>query len=208
MAVLTGIDADVYVAANPSTALVTHEHATDSGDHITYTMDTHRYWDKRVTLTVQTAATLEGSYGTVTDYTFEYAGGIIVFDTARDINNRYVRVNAGNYFLVTQCGDCSDWSLDMTADSSDTTTFQSEWQLNTTHKPNGTVRISSFRVDDLLASELNNLLALVLYVDHSAGTRWEMLAYVTAVTPKSTFAGIVDQAITFRVEGPAYFRST
>lgn len=207
---VSGSDADVYVVANPSVN-TTNETCdnTDGGTWITYKAHTHFYWDKRQTLTIQCSPNGSSGWSVVTDYVFEYAGGVVVFNTARVAGvNNFVRIQTGYYWTLSQCGDCNDWSLALDVDTADTTTFQSAWRLKTPTVAGGSAKISSFRVDGLLAAELSNLMVLVLYSDKSANTRWEMNAYITSIGPKSSATGVVEQDANFAIEGKAYFRAS
>ena len=204
---LAGWDADVYIAANPSIALGSPENCnnTDSGAWLLWQANTHKYWDKRVALTVESSP--NGSTGWVAVaanlYTIRWVGGIITFAVAP--TNHFIRIATGSYFVVSQCADCNDWSISMDVDVADTTTFQSQWRLKTPTVKGGSAKISSFRIDDLLAKELGNLLAVSLYTDRSAGTRWEFYAYITSVSPKNNATGVVEQEAAFAIDGDAFF---
>jgi hypothetical protein len=184
MGVIAGSDADVWVAANPS--ITTSNEActnTDSGVWKVYKTATHRYWDKRQPLTVEVSA--NGSSGWAAapkPYTFAYAGGVLTFPSA--LTNHFVRVS-GFYFNVTQLGDCYDWTLDLKATSQDTSVFQgSGWGSYTGTQVNGSGTIASFRTDDRLSKEL------------------------TGVSPSASMSGVLEQAVTFDIDGGAYLYAT
>lgn len=204
---VAGNDADVFVAANPSVA-TTNENCSDisGGQWLRWQANTHHYWDKRVAVTVESSANGSTGWAPVTGWTFQYVGGIVIFAVAP--TNHFIRIATGNYWLVTQCADCNDWSLTLDADTADTTTFQSAWRLRTPTVKGGSAKISSFRVDDLLSKELGNLLAVVLYSDKSVGTRWEFFAYISSVSPKSNATGVIEQEANFAIDGDAFYLAT
>jgi hypothetical protein len=210
MGVLVGLDADIYIAANPSISIGGSPEActnTDSGIWKEFKTNTHRYWDKRQTLTVQTSADGATGWATAPAHTFRYTGGVISFPVASP--NHFVRVSAGYYFNVTQLGDCNSWQLDMKANSVDTTVFQSSaWGTKTGTSKQASGKITGFRVDDRLSDELSNLIAFSLYVDKSVGARWECLGTITGVTPKSSVNGVVEQDASFDTDGNVYYYAT
>jgi hypothetical protein len=205
---IKGVGGDVWAAASPSLALGAPESMTDSGDHIVYTANIHKYWDKRTPVVVQVSPNGSTGWATVTDYTFRYVGGVVTFNTARVVGtNNFVRINTGNYFNVAQAGDCNDWSLDLGGDVTDTTVFQSPggWKTKTPTTKGGSGKLSTFRFDDLFTKELGNLLVFVLYADKTANTRWEMYGYVTGVVPKNSATGVVTQEASYVVDGDAFY---
>lgn len=204
---LEGIDSDVSVSASPSLA-TTNETCTDSGDHITYTASVHTAWDETQPLTVQCSPNGSSGWATVTDYVFQWAIGRIVFNTARVVaTNNFVRISVGSYFNVTQVDQAHGWSISLKGATAKTTAFQAPgaWETITPTTKSGSGKIDTFRTDGRLAAELNNLSVVRLWVDKSANIRWEFYAYITGVDPKSDATGVIEQAVGFDVEGPAYY---
>lgn len=210
MGTLAGIDADVWAAASPSVALAAPEACdnTDSGVWKKYKTHTHRYWDKRVAVVVQTSATGSGGWSTVTSgYTWQPIGGVIEFAVA--LTDHFVQVLTGNYFNVSQCADCYEWSLDMKANSTDTSVFQGDgWGAFTGTNKVASGKFGTFQVDDALITELANLLIFSLYVDKSVGTRWECAGYLVGDSFKAASNGVISQDISFTADGDVVFYAT
>ncbi len=145
------------------------------------------------------------AWATNTANKFRYVGGIITFTPAL-VSTQVVQISAGYYFNVSQLTDCHEWSLDMKADSVDTSIFQgSGWGAFTGTQKTAAGKISSFRVDDFLALQLTNLMIFSLYVDKSVGTRWECAGYLISVNPKTSMAGVVEQDVAFITDGEVFY---
>src|SRR5581483_5591554 len=105
------VGGDIWMTANPSVALSSPESCTDSGDHTTYQAATHSFWDWNSTFTVQNSPNGSTGWVTVTDYTFQWATGKLIFNTARVVStNNFTRISAGSYFTSTQLDASYVWS--------------------------------------------------------------------------------------------------
>jgi hypothetical protein len=209
---LAGVGADVYMAANPS-ILVADEAAdnTDSGAWILYRAHTHIFWDKAAPIVVQTAPTVGGTYTTATDYVFEYAGGVIIFNTARvGGTNNFVRIHAGNYYNLTELDSAQKWAFTLKGNTKDTTSFQQPgaWNQMSATTRQGSGKIDTVRSDGRIFLELGNVVALQLFVDKTNNLRWDILAHVTGIDPSNSATDVNAQAMSFDSEGDFYFRST
>lgn len=210
MAILTGINADAYLSATPSIA-TTNETCdnTDSGVWVTYQAHTHKYWDQTQTFTVQCSPNGSGSWSTVTDYTVQWAGGNITFNTARTAGvNNFVRISAGSYFNVSQIGYSNKWQLDTRAEQADVTVFGSSGGF---HVRAGTLKVASakvntFTVDNTFFPLLGNLAVLVLYM--TSPIRMEMYAYLTQESIQAIVNNVDVAELGFEVTGPVYYRTT
>jgi hypothetical protein len=207
---LAGVGADVWMAATPS-IVASNETATNSGDNITYTASVHKSWDWQQPIVVQNSANGSTGWATVTDYTFQYAGGVIVFNTARvPGTNAFTRISSGYYFNLTQLDDAHTWSLTLKANVKDTTPFQATGgyaRKNATTKE-GSGKIDTVRTDGRIFLELGNIVGLQLYVDKTNNVRWDGLGIVTGVDPKSDAKDVLTQAMSFDLYGGFYLRST
>jgi hypothetical protein len=204
---LEGVDCDVALSASPSIA-TTNEAMNDSGDHITYLASIHTHWDQTQPFTVQTSPNGSSGWTTVTDYVMQWAIGKVVFNTARvPGTNAFVRISAGSYFNVTQVDETRGWSLSLKANTTNTTVFQSPgaWARNTATTKSGSGKLDTFRTDDRIFKEIGNLAVMQLWIDKSANIRWEFYAWITGVDPKADATDMVEQAVGFDVEGPAYY---
>lgn len=207
---LAGIGADVWMAATPSIN-TTNETANDSGDHITYTASVHKSWDWQQPIVVQNSPNGSTGWVTVTDYTFQYAGGVIVFNTARVVStNNFVRISSGYYFNMTQLDDATGWSLTLKANVKETTPFQAAGayaRKNATTKE-GSGKIETVRSDGRIFAELGNVIGMQLYIDKTNNVRWDALGIVTGVDPKADAKDVLMQTMNFDLYGGFYLRST
>lgn len=211
MALLNGIDSDVWQAALPSIALVSPESCTDSGDHTIYWANTHKAWDKNAALVVQCSPNGSSAWATVTDYTFAYPLGRITFATARVVaTNNYVRINTGSYFNVSQLDECHSWSLSQKANIVETTPFQATGGFKrktlTTKEADG--KIDSYRTDNTMFLQLGSMTLLRLYIDKSANIALSSYAWVTGIDPKSDAVGVNEQSFSFECEGEVFYTTT
>ncbi len=213
MSIVAGVNADVWLSAQPSIS-TSDEACTDSGDHITYSANTHIFWDDNQTMTVQNSPDGSTSWVTVTDYTFLWAVGQIVFNTARVVStNNHVRIHAGSYFNVTQLTASSKWSLSLKGKSTNTTSFQSAggWETYTPTTRGATGTIDTWRNDGRLFAELaatEEQVMLQLYVDKTNNLRWQFAARITAVEPSSDAQGMQSQKVTFEAKKDIYYLTT
>ena len=207
---LAGVGADVWMAATPS-IVTSNETATDSGDHITYTASVHKSWDWQQPIVVQNSPNGSTGWVTVTDYSFQYAGGVIVFNTARvPGTNAFTRISSGYYFNLTQLDDATGWSLTLKANTKDTTAFQATggYARKSATTKEGSGKIETVRTDGRIFLELGNVVGLQLYVDKTNNVRWDGLGIVTGVDPKSDAKDVLTQAMSFDLYGGFYLRST
>lgn len=206
---MSGVDADVYMAASPSVLVASETcNNTDAGVWIAYVAATHKFWDKKQPLVVQCSPNGSSGWVTVTDYVFQYAGGVIIFNTARvAATNNFVRIFSGYYWNLTELDDATAWSLTLKADTAETTAFQSGgWARNIATIKKGTGKIESVRNDGRIFLELGNMIALQLYISKIGNDRWDAIGIVTGLDPKSTAKGIQEQSMSFDVEGDCYLR--
>ena len=212
MGVLAGVGADIYLSATPSIALGGAEVVdnVDSGVWIRYRAHTHHYWDKTATFTVQCSPNGATGWATVTDYTVEWPGGYIVFNTARTggVNN-FVQILAGSYFNVTQVAYANKWELSQKAEQTDTTVFGSTqaFHTRTPTLKSGTVKFSTFDAEATYQTLLNNLAVVVCYTSVATNLRWESYAYMTQDSFNAVVTSVGTHDVSFDVEGNIYYRT-
>jgi hypothetical protein len=196
---LAGVSSDIWCTATPSVT-ATNESCTDSGDHTTYTASVHTFWDWTQTFTVQNSPNGSTGWTTVTDYTFQWATGKLIFNTARVVStNNFTRISTGNYFTATQLDGSHIWTLTIKQAVKDTTCFQaaSAWQNNTPTIKSATAKVSTFRNDDRVSKELGNLLAVQLFVDKTNNIRWQFYALAVGSVPKIDANNVETQDLDF-----------
>lgn len=202
---LVGYDSDVWVSASPS-LVATNETCTDSGDHINYTASIHMFWDKTQTFIVQGSPNGTTGWAAMTDYTFVWAAGKLVFATARTpgINN-YVRISTGSYFNVTQLDASTKWALSIKGGTAKTTPFQvaGGWEQETALIKSATGTIDTFRNENRVFLEListNQLVIFQLFISKTNNWRWQFAGRITGIDPAADAQNMQSQKITFDSE--------
>lgn len=211
MAVLAGWDADVLLSASPSISIGGSPVAfTDAGDHINYTSSDagKKWWDKLQVIQVRQSANGSTGWSTVpaTDYVWQPCGAKLTFSPARvPGTNAYIQINAGYYYNVSSVGDANEWTLTQTQDVVDTTPFQQQWRMKTPTIKDASAKFHTFKPDNTFSKELGNLMVCVLYLDKSAGTRYEMYGWLDSDAVKTASTGVIEQDVNINGEGTVFF---
>ncbi len=206
--VLPGVGSDVWVTSTPAIDLVSPEACTDSGDHTIYVANTHVFWDWSQPFTVECGPNGTTGWGVATDYEVWWAAGRIKFDTARTVGvNNFVRISAGSYFPATQLDMSYTWSLTTKGNSKPTTPFQAPgaWAQSTGTTKEGSGKLDTYRNDDRLTKELNNLLGIQLFVNKADNSRFQFFARQAGGTIKSPATGVQEEGFNFTVVRDVYF---
>lgn len=198
------VGGDVW-ATGDAVALASPESCTDSGDHTTYQAATHMFWDWTATFTVQNSPDGSTSWTTVTDYTFQWATGKLIFNTVR--TNTFTRISAGSYFTSTQLDATYSYQVTVKIALKDTTSFQASggWQQNTSTIKMASVKIQTYRNDNRLFSELGKYIGLQLYLDKPNNIRWQFFATPTDLPTDAQTTGIETMTATFISMKDVYF---
>jgi len=140
-----------------------------------------------------------------TDYKMQFVGGLLTFNTARVVGtNNFVRVT-GYYWIASQLVDSHTWELDQQASTVEVTPFQTQWKTFVTTTRNASAKVGTYKFDDSLSKDLGNMMILILYLDKSAGSRYECYGYITKVTPKSDASSIISQEADFTIDGDVFY---
>jgi hypothetical protein len=216
MSAYSGLSGDVWLSTSPPTALSAPESATDSGDHTTYFTDTHQAWDSTKTLTVQTSP--DGStWTTVTDYTFWWPVGAIVFDSARTVGvDDHVQVSAGSYFTLSQLSGAHSWKANAKANTKDCTPFQASgnFATYTATTKQATFSVECYSQDARILNEMivgignintsGGIVVCQLYWDKSGGKRYQFFALPTGIDTTVASNDIDKQSVKMSADGPVY----
>lgn len=210
MAALAGKSADVYiVAASGAGTAFTTEACTANGARTQYqiTNTSKRYWSTATAITVETSPdgvswTTAGA-GT---YQLAYAGGIVIFPSAQAVGTQ-VRVT-GAYLSVSQLANSFEWTLDISANVSEATVFGATWKAQKYTDRQATASLKKFWADEYFFTNLGNEFLLVLYMDQSAGTRYEGLFCMNSDSIASAQSGLVQESVSFTLDGPLNYSAT
>lgn len=203
---------EMSVALNPNP-----EGCTDSGDHIQYFTNTHPSWDQSQGITVQCSPNGSTGWATVTDYTFWWPVGKIVFNTARVVStNNFVRILQGNYFTLTALDGAHSWKMSIKGQTKDVTPFQASggWAVNLATIKNATWSVDCFRYDARILQEMvtgvgatnisGGVIMCQLWFDEANGKRWQFYALPTGINENVVATDVDKQSINFQATGPVY----
>lgn len=218
MSGLAGINGDIWFSTSPSTALGSPESCTDTGDHQHYFTVTHQAWDWSQTLTVQCSPNGTSGWSTVTDYTFYWPVGEVVFNSARVVGtNNYVRISVGNYFTLSSLSGGHAWKMSAKANTKDTTPFQSSghWAQYTTTYKSMTFSVDMYNQDARMLNEMiksgtgkinisGGIVVCQLWWDEANGKRWQFYALPTQVDTNIAANDVNKQVYQMQADGPVY----
>jgi hypothetical protein len=207
MAALAGKLAAVYVQTDDAAVAITKEACTEDATHLRYqiTATTKRLLDPATTVIV---------YGdnveiAASNYTIEYAGGVIVFTvdpnvTALTVTGAYLQVAAGEGYF--------SWSLDPQMDTADTTEFGAAAKsfLATLSSFTGSAERFWYDQSNMVLLKAGTRIALRLYVDTSTGAeKWfECYAKLTGDSVTTPHDDVIKETINFQGDFGIYYRAT
>ncbi len=219
MTALAGVSGDVWFSTSPPTALGSPETMNDSGDHIHYFTATHQAWDQTQTFTVQCSPNGSTGWVTVTDYTFFWPVGEIVFNSARvPGTNANVKILAGSYFTLTSVVGAHNWKQHTKVMTKDVTPFQAtgKWQQNITISKSMTFSVDMFNQDARILNEMiksgmsqinisGGIIVVQLWWDEANGKR--TVFYGLPQQEDTTVASndVDKQTVTMTSTGPVYY---
>ncbi len=223
MSALAGISGDVWLSTSPPTALGSPESCTDTGNHINYFTNTHQSWDPTQTFTVQCSPNGSSGWATVTDYTFYWPVGEVVFNTARGVGtNNFVRIFAGSYPALSALSGAHAWKVSGKAATKDVTPFQASgsWAINAATLKSATFSVDCFSQDARILNEMittgggtvinisGGLILCQLWINESGGVRYQFYALPTGVDTTVASNDIDKQSVKFTATGPIYLATS
>lgn len=167
----------------------------------------NRFVDNAVAITVQTSP--DGStWTTVTDYTFRYPNGVIVFNTARAVGIQ-VRVSAGNAYPMAVIAQMGEWSMDAEVDMLEVTSLQTS-NGRREYIPglmSATIDTSQFWLDGYFFTKLTTraLVCLLLYPDYGTDDYYAAYTYIDKLGLSIPADGVVQEEQSFTVTGAFYY---
>jgi len=200
MAAISGKLGSIYMKTTDVATTFTDEACTDSGNHTLYyiTDTTKRYWDKATTVVVEVDGTPESGV------TIDYIGGRITFDTPL-AGTEAVTVS-GKYWTVSELAGFYNWSLDLTADMEDSTTFASAgWREFTPTLKGFTISAEAYWQDDKFLDRLAEEVVVSLYTNESNDERYEGFAYIASNSVETPVDGLVQESVEYTGNGELYY---
>jgi len=215
---IAGVNGDVWTSTSPPTALGSPENCTDSGDHIHYFSNTHQAWDSTQSFVVQNSPNGSSGWATVTDYTFYWPVGEIIFTTARvPGTNNFTRINAGSYFTLSALDGSHAWKMQAKMTTKDVTPFQASgsWAQHLSTIKDMTFSVDCFRYDARILNEMitsgvgtinisGGIIVCQLWFYETGGQRWQFYALPTSISNTIASNDVDKQSVNFQATGPVY----
>lgn len=196
MAVFKGYEASVYIASGTPVSFT--DAATTTTDYKVYTIQdsSKRFWDRRYAITVKKNGNV-----ITTGFTIQYPGGRVIFSTANSSSD--VITVSGYYIPVSQVLQAKEWSLDVNADTQDSTTFGKQWREYVVTYRSGSGSLSQWWADESFLSLLGGLLGFELNV--SSGKAYRFYGYLTKDSVSVVADGLVEESLDFVSDGQIYY---
>ena len=204
MTTLSGSGASVLIASGAAVSF-TNEATTGNAGRTAYAINdaTKRYWDDTASFTVQTSP--DGSTWTTATagtYTVQHVGGIITFGSARAAGTQ-VRVS-GSYFTTTTVGQASEWSLQLTLDTTEVSTFGSTFKVYLPTKTSATGSVTEWWLDGTFAALMGS--RIILSLGTGAG-RYEGYGYWNKESVKAATGDAISESLDFTFTGQVFYNA-
>lgn len=205
MALIAGKLGSIYIAKYPATSM-TNEATTANIAATVFTIDNaaKRFVDPDTAITIDYPdnATPDTTYAD-----FQYPGGIVSWDTTPGAGSVFI---TGKYLAIAQVGECQSWTLEITNDFVDVTSFGDTAREQYPMMRSSTIQIQGMYVDSTLFAEListNPRIGFDLFLDATGGSeiRYTGYARLASTNISADVGGIVEQPLTLNViDGPYY----
>jgi hypothetical protein len=194
----------VYMQTDAVAQTFTTEAMTDEGAHTRYyiTNRSKAYWDKASTLTVY----VDGNPADEADYVVEYAGGYVEFDASQGAS---VITVTGKYLTLAQAGGFFNWSLDLSMNVNDVTTFASSgWKESLPTLKDWKASAEAYWQDESITDFLGTEVVIVFYVDVGANAyRYEGHGIISSNAVETAVDDIINESVEIQGNGGIYYRA-
>lgn len=144
----------------------------------------------------------------VTSYaTFQKPGGVVTWASTPGTGSVFI---TGAYLAIAQVGECQSWTLDISNDFVDTTSFGDTAREMTPMMRSATATIQGMYVDSTLFTEMvstNPRIGFDLFLDATgaAEVRYTGYAVLASTNISADVGGIVEQPLSLNItDGPYY----
>ena len=202
MGAISGKIGSIYMKTSAVATVFTDEACTNVDNTVYYITDANkRYWDKDSTIVVEVDATPEAGV------TIDYVGGRITFDTPL-AGTETVTVS-GEYWTVAEVAGFYNWSLDITADMEDSTTFATNgWREFTPTLKSFNVSAEAYWQNGDFLDRLAEDVIVSLYTNEASDLRYEGYARITSTSVENAVDGLVQESVEYTGNGELYYYNT
>ena len=179
------------------------EATTANSQRTAYTTqnDDCRYLDKNSAITVYVNDSVVTG-----GYEVQHLGGVIIFSSPLEPEDE-VTVS-GKSIQVDQAGGFFSWSAELSSDTADVTTFESEgWKENLPTIKGFSASAESYWADERLSSRLGQEVIVALYLDTGTNQkRYEGYGLISGDSIELSVDDVVNENIEFEGSGKLYYR--
>jgi hypothetical protein len=166
----------------------------------TITDAVERYWDKNTDVVVK-----KNNAAITAGFHLEYAGGVVVFDEAL-LGTDSITVS-GKYVTVAQAGGMFNWSVDLSIDTQEKTTFVSgDWKEYEATIAGFSGSAEAYWGDDQFFQALGTEVILALYINETGPVAYEGYAIIAGDGITADVNELIQEDIEFTGDGPVYLR--
>jgi hypothetical protein len=201
---IAGMVGAVYVSdVNATPVSFNDEPCTGDAARKRYKIDDAdlRYWDPGTPVLVEV-----GGVPVTTGFTLEYAGGYVVFDEARDVEEEITV--SGSALTLIQAGGFFNWSIDCDGEDSEATTFKpGGWKEFVRTLKGWSGSAEAYWGDTQFYDSLGKTVVVKLFVDAGPSQNClEGFAIINGDGIEAPVDGLVQETIDFTGTGQLYIR--
>jgi hypothetical protein len=209
MSVYSGRLAGLYVTSSTTPVAATGEATTGDTDKLRYTINAaaKRYIDEDSALTVKVG----GSAVSASLYDVEYAGGVIVFHTARG-GSDVVTVDY-SYFTVAAFVGAKEFNIEINNDLAETPAFGAKgWKQKEYSMSGAKVTLSKWWADNTTLNHMAGVRMVVILFNNltngttMTGPRYEGFGYINKNSIKVVSTGATEETVDVEIDGKLYPR--
>lgn len=193
----------VFLQTEESPVAFIKEPATGNAERTIYTItnETYRYLDKYSPFSVYV-----NDIAVSTGYEVEHLGGAVRFSSPLDSEDEITI--SGKSINVEQAGGFFNWSAELSADTSDVTTFESQgWKENLPTIKGFSASAESYWADEQLSTRLGKEVIVALYLDTGVNKkRYEGYAVIVGDSIELSVEDVVSENIAFEGSGKLTYR--
>lgn len=184
----------VFLQSEVPPAAFVKEPATGNVDRTIYTLtnEAYRYLDKYSPVSVYV-----NDMAVNTGYEVDHLGGTVRFSSPRNEEDEVTI--SGKSINVEQAGGFFNWSAELSADTSDVTTFESQgWKENLPTIKGFSASAESYWADERLSTRLGQEVIVALYLDTGVNKkRYEGYALIVGDSIELSVEDVISESIAF-----------
>lgn len=215
MTIFSGRKAAVYVTSSTTpvdfaASEATAEVSGSARKRYQITTVAKRYWDEDTGVVVKVGGS---TIIPATDYTVEWAGGIINFTVARGAGD-VISVHSGKYYTVAVFAGAKEFSIDFETDTTETPSFGMQgWNQKKYLMTGAKVTLSKWWTDNLAMSHIEGAKMVVVLFEqitnstNMTGPRYEGFGFMSKDSIKVAASNATEENLELDIDGPMNYRA-